>query len=180
MRCLQSQECLQPREGWSGSGAPLGAGSCASYAGRCDDSTLSAVQKATLLLHCPATCAGTVYADGGIGYCPCAVGRECCFDEPDDCDRGSASSGTVIRQVMRRQTLGLCKTAEAAEATHDVRRRAQAETPEESCGRLNADMETEATRAADAATSAARVSSEIPLDPVAMRRAAREMERQQR
>ena len=77
---------------------PLGAGLCASYAGRCDDSALSTKQKATLLWRCPRTCAGTDYADGGVAYCPCIAGHDCCFDEPPDCSTRRMTS--VIEQVL--------------------------------------------------------------------------------
>ena len=70
---------------------------CASYAGRCDDSALSTKQKATLLWRCPRTCAGTDYADGGVAYCPCIAGHDCCFDEPPDCSTRRMTS--VIEQV---------------------------------------------------------------------------------
>ena len=71
--------------------------SCDAYAGRCDSKELSMAQKAALLLHCPATCAGTSYSDGSVGYCPCSKGRDCCFDEPGDCAKRAHNS--VVEHV---------------------------------------------------------------------------------
>jgi len=83
---------------------------CESFRGRCDSASLGPRWKAALLLHCPTTCAGTMYSDGsGTGYCPCQEGRDCCFDEPNDCAaRLNASAVPVVTHVMCRKSAGLC------------------------------------------------------------------------
>ena len=92
-------------------GAPLASApdlaSCASYLGQCDAPYLSTREKATLLLHCPATCGATKYRDGGgKGYCAYTAGHDTCFDEPPDC--ATRKPTTVVEHVMCRKTLGLC------------------------------------------------------------------------
>ena len=84
------------------SGAPLASApdlsTCEAYAGQCDASYLTTAEKATLLLHCPATCGGTKYGDGGgLAYCPYVAGHDSCFDEPPNC----ASQGSAVRPSSR-------------------------------------------------------------------------------
>ena len=79
--------------------ATLGAATCLDFRGRCDDARLSAADKSRLMLHCPQTCLGTVYSDGGgHAYCACTPGRDCCFDEPPDC--ATRNTTTVVSQVI--------------------------------------------------------------------------------
>lgn len=111
-------------------GQPLNAStglSCPDFSGRCDADDLSTWEKAKLMLHCPQTCAGTVYTDGGgHAYCACVPGHGCCFDEPNDCS--TRESSTVVSQVMCRKTLGLCAPQTTTAPTS--RRRASACTDE--------------------------------------------------
>jgi len=95
-------------------GPPLNASrgsSCAAYAGACDANVLSTAEKAKLMLHCPHTCRGTQYGDGGgHAYCACVPGHhDCCFDEPNDCSTRPYT--TVVSQAMCRKSLGLCTPA---------------------------------------------------------------------
>jgi len=84
--------------------------SCETFRGRCDSASLSPHGKAALLLHCPTTCAGTIYSDGsGSGYCPCQEGRDCCFDEPNDCASRLNATASVVAHIMCRKAAGLCK-----------------------------------------------------------------------
>ena len=89
-------------------GSPLGVAgheTCASYSGLCDSHTLTTLEKARLLLHCPSTCKGAVYnndRETSRAYCVYQPGHESCFDEPNDCDVRPAKSGTVIAHVSRR------------------------------------------------------------------------------
>ena len=66
---------------------------------------------------------------------------------------------------MCRHTLGLC-------TPKDGHRRTQAQQAP-SCSRLGEQFEDEATRAATAATAAENAARGVPLDPAAMRSAAR-------
>ena len=73
---------------------------CADFVGWCDSESLSVAEKAKLMLHCPNTCKGTVYSDGGgHAYCACVPGHDCCFDEPPDCTKRGVI-GTVVAQVL--------------------------------------------------------------------------------
>jgi hypothetical protein len=154
------------------------ASSCAAFRGKCDSAALSPRQKAALLLHCPATCAGTIYADGGgAGYCPCTAGRDCCFDEPHDCASRVNASNTVVSHVMCRRSVGLCG-APAPQAEQRGRRAADSSCTQGSAypillKELGDALAEQAVRTEAALTAASAAADSRVLDPVAMLQAAR-------
>lgn len=138
--------------------------SCDAYAGRCDSKELSTAQKASLLLHCPTTCAGTLYADGSTGYCPCSKGRDCCFDEPWDCDK--RAHNTVVEHVMCRRTLGLCKVQEQRQQQSSAKEAPCSGADAETAAALKAAVASYESATAQTSIAAKAAATSTPLDPV--------------
>lgn len=149
-------------------GAPLESApdlsSCEAFRGQCDATFLSTLEKAALLLHCPATCGGTKYTDGGgVGYCPYVEGHDSCFDEPPDC--ATRKPTTAVGMAMCRKTLGLCSG-----------RGRRADTCGEGYGEVN-DLMAQSIEARGALASLVGSvpglqASHMPRDPVLLRQAA--------